>query len=81
MMGHREQMVNGDEYDAFTGWRRLLHWKPGERRRIKRAFNRRVRGMEKRALTAHEVLDAPEIYEIVGPQRRSARRSADARGA
>ena len=36
-------MNNGDEYDALTGWRRILHWKPRERSRIKRNYRRRVR--------------------------------------
>ena len=33
----------GDEHDAFSGWRRFLHWRPGERPRLKRKFNKRVR--------------------------------------
>jgi len=36
-------MVGGDEYDALTRWRRYLNWKPGERKRIKRRYNKRVR--------------------------------------
>ena len=36
-------MNNGDEYDALTGWRRILYWKPRERSRIKRNYRRRVR--------------------------------------
>ena len=36
-------MKNGDEYDALTKWKRFLHWKPGERKRIKRGYNKRVR--------------------------------------
>jgi len=43
MMGHREQMVGGAEFDAFTRWRRFLHWKPGMRRWIKRHFWKRIR--------------------------------------
>ena len=48
MMGHRDPMKSGDEYDALTGWKRLLHWRPGERKKIKRRHNRRLR---------HEALD------------------------
>ena len=47
MMGWRERMVGGDEYDAFTGWRRVCIWRAGERARIKRAFRRRVRRLAK----------------------------------
>lgn len=43
MMGHREPMVSGDEYDALTRWRRFLRWRSGERVRIKRSFNKRMR--------------------------------------
>ena len=34
---------NGDEQDAFTPWRRYLHWRPGERKAVKRRANRRDR--------------------------------------
>ena len=32
-----------DEQDAFTGWRKYLHWRAGELRRIKRAASKRER--------------------------------------
>ena len=32
-----------DEMDAFTRWRRWLHWKPGQRKKIKNRYSRRVR--------------------------------------
>ena len=43
MMGHREKLKGGDEFDALTGWRRFLHWKPGTRKHIKRKVNKRIR--------------------------------------
>lgn len=43
MMGHREELKGGFEWDAFTGWRRVHNWNPGVRRYIKARFNRRVR--------------------------------------
>lgn len=43
MMGRRQVLKSGDEYDAVTGWRRLLKWRPGERKAIKRKLNRRAR--------------------------------------
>jgi len=42
MMGHRG-LKKGDEWDAFTGWRKVLFWQPGELRRIKRRYNKRQR--------------------------------------
>ena len=36
-------MKGGDEYDAFTGWRKVLHWRSGQRKAIKKKFNRRER--------------------------------------
>lgn len=49
MMGHRERMISGDEFDCFTGWRRLLcvFDKPGVARKTKARFNRRVRKQAK----------------------------------
>lgn len=42
-MGRRIPLTNGDEYDLFTRWRRYLHFRPTEKRRIKRAYRRRER--------------------------------------
>jgi len=36
-------LSGGDEYDALTRWKNYLHWKPGERKRIKRKYNKRAR--------------------------------------
>lgn len=43
MMGHREQMKSGDEYDALTRWKRFCHFRPGKRKAIKRKLNKRQR--------------------------------------
>jgi hypothetical protein len=43
MMGHRSRLICGDEHDAFTRFRRLLAWRPGERRAAKQAHNQRER--------------------------------------
>ena len=32
-----------DENDAYTGWRRYLHWRPGQVKAIKRRTHRRER--------------------------------------
>lgn len=44
MMGHGEK-TNGNEHDAFGGWKRLLcvFKKPGVSAKIKARFNRRMR--------------------------------------
>lgn len=36
-------MIDGDEYDALTPWRKYIRWRSGERKRIKRRYNRRAR--------------------------------------
>ncbi len=46
-MAKRIPMKTGDEYDAFTWWKRYCHWRPGERKRIKRGYNRRARRLAK----------------------------------
>lgn len=43
MMGHREKLISGDEYDALTRWHHYLCWRPGERKYFKRKVNRRIR--------------------------------------
>ncbi len=37
------KLKSGDEYDAFTRWRKMLIWKPGQLKKIKRRYNKRVR--------------------------------------
>ena len=36
-------MKGGDEYDAFSKFRKFLNWKPGQLKKIKRAYNKRFR--------------------------------------
>lgn len=43
MMGHREKLKGGDEYDALTRWKRYLGWRPGQRKLVKRQFWKRQR--------------------------------------
>lgn len=45
MMGHREPLKGGDEWDVFTGWRKVLKYtaRAGVCRAIKTKFNRRQR--------------------------------------
>jgi hypothetical protein len=39
--------VTMDEQAAFTGWRHVEIWRPGQRKRIKRRANRRERRAER----------------------------------
>ena len=42
--------IDGDEHDAFTGWRKLLIWKPGQLKKAKRKYRKRFRQAEKKML-------------------------------
>ena len=42
-MAKRIKMISGDEFDALTRWKKYLKWRAGERKRIKRKYNRRER--------------------------------------
>lgn len=37
------KMKSGDEYDGLTRWKNYLHWRPGERKKIKKIHNRKIR--------------------------------------
>ena len=39
-----------DEFDALTKWRHWLHWRAGERARIKRGYRRRERRVLKQKI-------------------------------
>ena len=39
----RMPMRTGDEYDALTKVKRFLKWKRGERKRIKKQYNKKER--------------------------------------
>jgi hypothetical protein len=44
MMGRRERLIDGDEYDALTrGGRRVHRFRAGKRAHAKRKVNRRAR--------------------------------------
>jgi len=42
-MTKRIPMKGGDEYDAFSKSRKFLIWKSGQIKKIKRAYNKRLR--------------------------------------
>lgn len=43
MMGHKEKLKSGDEYDFLTRARRYYHHKAGQIRKVKRKFWKRQR--------------------------------------
>jgi len=45
MMGHREPLKGGAEWDVLTGWRKVYAYtdKPGVCKSIKRGYNKRIR--------------------------------------
>lgn len=45
---------DGVEQDAFTGWRRVTRWRPGDLRRIKRRANKRDRRDARLRITRNE---------------------------
>ena len=51
MMGNGG-MRGAVEYDAFTGWRRVLHWHRGQLKKVKRSFSKRMRRQARLALRA-----------------------------
>ncbi|MDK1490502.1 hypothetical protein QN219_10570 [Sinorhizobium sp. 7-81] len=52
MMGHREKLKGGDEWDAFTGWRKVMCYldRPRVKHSIKKKFSRRVRKDAKKTI-------------------------------
>jgi len=36
-------MKTGDEYDGLTPWKKFYKWRSGQRKKIKRGYNKRVR--------------------------------------
>lgn len=51
-MAKRIPMIDGDEMDALTRWKKYLIWRAGERKRIKTKYNRRERRQMRLALRA-----------------------------
>lgn len=35
-------LKSGDEYDVFSGWRKVLSWNPGQIKKIKRRYWKKV---------------------------------------
>jgi hypothetical protein len=53
-MSRRLPAKRADEQDVVTGWRRVLHWRPGEVARIKRRLRRRERHHAKTEVNRQE---------------------------
>ena len=50
MKEQRIKMISGDEQDALTSWKNVCFWQPGQRKRIKRRYRKRVRRIEREKL-------------------------------
>ena len=59
-MVERIPMTYG-EYDAFTGWRKVLFWQRGELKKVKRGYNKRFRKAGKREVYLAHILETPAI--------------------
>ena len=46
-MSREIPMINAEENEALTKWRHFLHWRAGERKKIKRGYNKRARKFAK----------------------------------
>lgn len=53
MMGHKEKMKTGDEYDFLTRARRYYHHKAGQIKKIKRFFWKRQRAEVRDKMKGH----------------------------
>jgi hypothetical protein len=42
-MSERIPLKGGDEYDALTRWRKLLKFRPGQRKKAKQSYAKRMR--------------------------------------
>ena len=60
MMGHHEKLKGGDEYDAFTSWRRVIAWNGITRSQFKKRFNRRIRRDRKMELKQECLTNEPK---------------------
>lgn len=57
MMGWREKLVGGAEWDYLTGWRKWYHHDKGRSHDAKTKFQRRIRRKYKQKLTRVEMSD------------------------
>lgn len=45
MMGNRQTIKSGDEYDVVSGWRKVMKWcdKPGVKKEVRKRLSKRAR--------------------------------------
>jgi len=71
MMGHRQKFASGDEWDwCSRRSRRILNWKPGDGRKVKRRLARRERLQARReirqAVSGFSVPTCAPVGEVSG---------------
>ena len=56
MMGHKEKLIDGYEYDALTRARKYYKYldKAGKAKKVKRKFNKRIRRKIKQELKEYK---------------------------
>ena len=68
---HKMPMTSGDEQDALTPADHHLHWKPGERKKIKQKYSRRQRAALKQEVMTETACaiwdDAHQSGEVSPP--------------
>ena len=68
MMGHRGIKKTGDEWDAFTRWRRYIRWKPGQLRKVKRGYNKRQRRIMRAELGMATIKRDPRSFTEIADE-------------
>ena len=61
----RKPMKTADEYDALTTAKNVHHFRPGERKKIKKAYNKKERRWLNRILMMGANQDR-QVYEVSG---------------
>ena len=61
----RKPMKTADEYDALTTAKNVHHFRPGERKKIKKAYNKKERRWLNRILMMGAKQDL-QVYEVSG---------------
>ena len=68
MMGHRQKLKGGDEWDAVCGWRNIHCYlnRPGVAHSLKKKMSRRARRETKLTLKAQTMTETDNGYGIEG---------------
>jgi plasmid stabilization system protein ParE len=62
----RIPFISGDEQDALTKAKKYLTWRPGERKKLKRAYNKRFRKLSQEKYCGQHRPERPTLREVWG---------------